>query len=126
MSLQDKYREVLNLGEELGIQNGNVVEEAGVLKVWGTAQTQYEKDQLWDKIKEIGGTNPSDIVADVSVANTEYYTKHTVKSGETLSKIAKHYYKDANAYNKIFKANTDQLKNPDLIHPGQVLVIPNP
>ncbi|HRG68972.1 MAG: LysM peptidoglycan-binding domain-containing protein [Saprospiraceae bacterium] len=126
MSLQDKYREVLNLGEELGIQNGNVIEEAGVLKVWGTAQTQYEKDQLWDKIKEIGGTNPSDIVADVSVANTEYYTKHTVKSGETLSKIAKHYYKDANAYNKIFKANTDQLKNPDLIHPGQVLVIPNP
>ncbi|MBK7359296.1 MAG: LysM peptidoglycan-binding domain-containing protein [Saprospiraceae bacterium] len=126
MSLQDKYREVLNLGEELGIQNGNVVEEAGVLKVWGTAQTQYEKDQLWDKIKEIGGTNPSDIVADVSVANTEYYTKHTVKSGESLSKIAKHYYKDANAYNKIFKANTDQLKNPDLIHPGQVLVIPNP
>lgn len=110
MSLQDKYREVLNLGEELGIQNGNVVEEAGVLKVWGTAQTQYEKDQLWDKIKEIGGTNPSDIVADVSVANTEYYTKHTVKSGESLSKIAKHYYKDANAYNKIFKANTDQLK----------------
>ena len=126
MSLQDKYREVLNLGEELGIQNGNVIEEAGVLKVWGTAQTQYEKDQLWDKIKEIGGTNPSDIVADVRVANTEYYTKHTVKSGETLSKIAKHYYKDANAYNKIFKANTDQLKNPDLIHPGQVLVIPNP
>ncbi|MBK6860758.1 MAG: LysM peptidoglycan-binding domain-containing protein [Saprospiraceae bacterium] len=126
MSLQDKYREVLNLGEELGIQSGNVVEEAGVLKVWGTAQTQYEKDQLWDKIKEIGGTNPSDIIADVSVANTEYYTKHTVKSGESLSKIAKHYYKDASAYNKIFRANTDQLKNPDLIQPGQVLVIPNP
>lgn len=126
MSLQDKYREVLNLGEQLGIQNGNVVEEAGVLKVWGTAQTQYEKDQLWDKIKEIGGTNPSDIIADVSVANTDYYTKHTVKSGESLSKIAKHYYKDAAAYNKIFRANTDQLKNPDLIQPGQVLVIPNP
>lgn len=125
MSLQDKYRVVLNLGEELGIQDGFVTEEGGVLKMGGLAQTQYEKDQLWDKIKEIGGNSPSDLIADIKVAHTEYYAKHTVKSGESLSKIAKHYYKDANAYNKIFKANTDILKNPDLIHPGQVLTIPN-
>jgi nucleoid-associated protein YgaU len=125
MSLQDKYRAVLNLGEELGIKDGFVKEEAGVLKMGGLAQTQYEKDQLWDKIKEIGGNNPTDLIADIHVANQEYYTKHTVKSGESLSKIAKHYYKDASAYNKIFKANTDILKDPDLIHPGQVLTIPN-
>ena len=49
----------------------------------------------------------------------------TVKSGESLSKIAKHYYGDAMKYNKVFEANTDQLKNPDVIHPDQVLVIPN-
>jgi len=48
-----------------------------------------------------------------------------VKSGESLSKIAKQYYNDPMKYKEIFSANTDQLKNPDLIQPGQVLTIPN-
>ncbi|MCC6815579.1 MAG: LysM peptidoglycan-binding domain-containing protein [Saprospiraceae bacterium] len=125
MSLQDKYRAVLNLGEELGVQNGSVVEEGGVLKVRGTAADQYAKNQLWDKIKEIGGDNPSDFIADISVANTGYYTKHTVAKGESLSLIAKHYFKDPMKYKQIFEANKDVLNNPDLIHPGQELVIPN-
>ncbi len=126
MSLQDKYRAVLDLGKQLNVQNGDVQEADGVLKIWGTADTAYQKDQLWDAIKSIGGESPADIVADIRVANTDYYTKHTVKSGESLSKIAKHYYKDANDYMKIFNANKNILKNPDLIHPGEVLVIPNP
>ena len=41
-----------------------------------------------------------------------------------LSKIARHYYGNANAWPKIFDANKDKIKNPDLIHPGQVLKIP--
>ncbi|MFA6958084.1 MAG: LysM peptidoglycan-binding domain-containing protein [Thermoanaerobaculia bacterium] len=49
---------------------------------------------------------------------------HEVVSGETLSKISKHYYGDANKYMKIFEANTDILKNPDLIKVGQKLKIP--
>ena len=49
-----------------------------------------------------------------------------MKSGDSLSKIAKHVYGDANTYNKIFEANRDVLKNPDLIQPGQQLKIPNP
>lgn len=125
MSLQDKYRSVLELGKDLNISEGNVVEENGVLKVWGTAQTQYEKDQMWDAIKEVGGSNPSDLVADIQVANTDYYTKHTVEKGESLSLIAKHYFKDPMKYKAIFEANKDILKNPDIIHPGQELVIPN-
>ena len=59
------------------------------------------------------------------MADTSYYTKHTVEKGESLSKIAKKYYRDPMKYKAIFEANTDQLKNPDLIHPGQVLTIPN-
>jgi nucleoid-associated protein YgaU len=51
----------------------------------------------------------------------EYYT---VKSGDSLSKIAKQLYGDANAWHKIHQANTDQVKDPNLIHPGQKLVIP--
>ena len=48
----------------------------------------------------------------------------TVKSGDTLSKIAKQEYGDANAYMKIFEANKPMLSNPDKIYPGQVLRIP--
>lgn len=120
-----KYQDVLELGESLNIADGNVSEENGVLKVKGTAKTQYEKNLLWDKIKAIGGDNPQDIKADIRVADNSVYHRHTVKSGETLGKIAKHYYGDPMKYKQIFSANTDILKNPDLIHPGQELIIPN-
>lgn len=125
MSVKAKYQPVLDLGQQFGIQGGDVSEEGGVLKIKGEANTPYEKNALWDKIKEIGGESPSDIKVNISVADDSVYHRHTVKSGESLSKIAKHYYGDAMKYNKIFEANTDQLKNPDVIHPDQVLVIPN-
>ncbi|MGV6832303.1 MAG: LysM peptidoglycan-binding domain-containing protein [bacterium] len=123
--MKAKYQAVLDLGEALNIQDGDVKEEGGQLKVWGTANTPYEKNLLWDKIKEIGGENPSDIMADIKVADESVYHRHTVKSGETLGKIAKHYYGDAMKYQDIFAANSDILKNPDLIHPDQELIIPN-
>lgn len=50
---------------------------------------------------------------------------YMVKSGDSLSKIAKHLYGDANSWHKIYEANRDKIKNPDLIHPGQVLTIPS-
>ena len=49
---------------------------------------------------------------------------YTVVAGDSLSKIAKHHYGDANQWKRIWEANKDQIKNPDLIHPGQVLKIP--
>ena len=49
---------------------------------------------------------------------------YTVKSGDTLSKIAKQYYGDAMKYPVIFEANKPMLKDPDKIYPGQVLRIP--
>jgi nucleoid-associated protein YgaU len=51
----------------------------------------------------------------------QYYT---VKKGDYLSKIAKEVYGNANKYNVIFEANKPMLKDPNLIYPGQVLVIP--
>ncbi len=125
MSVKAKYQPVLDLGEELDVQNGDVKEENGILKIKGTTKDQYEKNLLWDKIKEIGGQEPSDIQADIRVADTSVYHRHTVKSGESLSKIAKKYYNDPMKYKVIFEANKDILKNPDLIQPGQVLAIPN-
>ena len=48
-----------------------------------------------------------------------------MKSGDTLSHIAKEFLGNATAYNKIFDINKDQLSNPDVIKPGQHLKIPN-
>jgi LysM repeat protein len=63
-------------------------------KYKGVANTPFEKDLLWYKIKELDGDNPSDIKANISVDDYSVYHRHTVKSGESLSKIAKHYYVD--------------------------------
>lgn len=49
---------------------------------------------------------------------------YTVVAGDSLSKISKHFYGDANQWRRIFEANRDQIQNPDLIHPGQKLRIP--
>jgi len=57
--------------------------------------------------------------ADAPAAQT-----YTVVSGDSLSKIAKKYYGNANRWREIFEANRDQLDIPDLIKPGQVLKIP--
>ncbi|MET1260461.1 MAG: LysM peptidoglycan-binding domain-containing protein [Flavobacteriaceae bacterium] len=125
MSAKAKYQAVLELGQQLGIKGGDVSEDGGVLKIKGEAATPYEKNVIWDKIKEIGGDSPSDIKANITVGDDSVYHRHTVKSGESLSKIAKHYYGDPMKYQAIFEANTNILKNPDLIHPDQELVIPN-
>ena len=125
MSAKAKYQSVLELGEELKIKDGNVTEEDGVLKIKGEAATPYEKNLIWDKIKEIGGDSPSDIKANITVADDSIYHKHVVQKGDTLGKIAKHYYDSASKYTVIFEANTDILKNPDVIFPDQELVIPN-
>ena len=49
---------------------------------------------------------------------------YTLKSGDSLSKIAKRLYGDAQKWRKIYDANKDQIENPDLIYPGQTFRIP--
>ena len=53
-----------------------------------------------------------------------YEDAYVVVAGDSLSKIAKRFYGDANKWPRIHEANRDQIKNPDLIHPGQKLRIP--
>lgn len=55
------------------------------------------------------------------VATTRDYT---IKSGDSLSKIAKHFYGSAGEWQKIYQANKDRIKDPNLIHPGQKIIIP--
>lgn len=65
----------------------------------------------------------SDVQSHVS-STADADTIYTVAAGDNLSKIAKHFYGDANAWKKIFDANRDQLTDPDRIKPGQMLNIP--
>ena len=123
--LQNKYQSVLDLGQELDVQNGDVKEESGQLTISGTTRTPYEKDLLWNEIKRVGGDAPTDIVADIKVADESIYHRHTVVKGDTLGHIAKHYYGKASKYPEIFEANRNILDDPNKIRPGQELVIPN-
>jgi nucleoid-associated protein YgaU len=71
-------------------------------------------------------TNPSTPdFSNVQSGGSSTATKvYEVKSGDSLSKIAKREYGDANAWKAIFEANKDILKDPDKIYPGQKLKIP--
>jgi nucleoid-associated protein YgaU len=55
----------------------------------------------------------------------EREVQYTVQKGDSLSKIAQQQYGDGKKWKAIFEANRDQISNPDLIHPGQVLKIPS-
>lgn len=122
MALQDKYQSVLDLGSQYG--NLSASEDNGRLQISGTVHSEYQKNQIWDRIKEIGGDAPSDLAADIRVEQNAYYDKYTVQRGDSLSKIAKHYYGDMMKYPQIFEANRGTLSNPDQIEVGQELIIP--
>ena len=49
---------------------------------------------------------------------------YVVQGGDSLSKISKKFYGDANSWRRIYDANKDVVKNPDLIQPGWKLRIP--
>jgi nucleoid-associated protein YgaU len=60
-----------------------------------------------------------------SAADAKAGRTYTIAKGDSLSKIAKRFYGDAKLWKKIHEANKDIIKNPDLIHPGQVIKIPD-
>lgn len=123
--VQSKYQSVLDLASKLGVRMDSVAEDAGKLKIKGTAPYQLEKNLIWDKIKTIPGWE-NEITADIRVEKTDLYGVYTVQSGDTLSKIAKQHLGSPNKYMDIFNINKDVLTNPDLIKVGQHLKIPNP
>ncbi|MEE9430598.1 MAG: LysM peptidoglycan-binding domain-containing protein [Melioribacteraceae bacterium] len=127
MALTMKYGPVLDLCNRFNMKDADVAErEEGYLKIYGIVHTQYEKNTIWNKIKEVGGDSPTDIKADIRTEATDYYHIHKVVSGDTLGKISKEYLDAAGKYMDIFNVNKDQLSNPDVIQVGQELKIPFP
>jgi nucleoid-associated protein YgaU len=130
MGLRDKYAYAISQAK--GKFDGSAQEQNGKLHFVGSVKTEDDKNALWTAIKTIPEWR-EEVVADIKVtgggaasgAGTAQTAKtYTVKAGDTLSKIAKEHLGDANAYTRIFEANRDQLSNPDLIKPGQVLKLP--
>jgi nucleoid-associated protein YgaU len=91
--------------------------------VEGTVPDQATKEKVLLCCGNVAGVGQ---VNDMLVVNNPEPESqwHTVVSGDTLSKIAKKFYGDANKYQGIFEANKPMLKHPDKIYPGQMLRIP--
>jgi nucleoid-associated protein YgaU len=130
MDLRAKYDLAIQTAKRLGFQ-GAATQEGEKLHFKGTVGSEDEKNQIWNAIKTQTGWQ-NDINAEIQVAAQPQAVgtsgaasrTYTVKSGDTLSKIAKEHLGDAGAYMKIFDANKDQLSDPDKIKPGQVLKLP--
>lgn len=121
MSLQDKYAKLTAYAQSSGVQNLSVIEKDNVLYVSGTGSASV-KDELWSMYDQIDpDMRAGDLVLNIEVlpGSEEIYE---VKAGDNLSKIASKY--PGMTWQKIFDANKDILKNPDLIQPGQKLKIP--
>lgn len=91
--------------------------------VFGEVDTQEVKEKVILALGNVEGIATVDdrMTVEAPEPESQFYE---VKSGDSLSKIAKKYYGDAMKYPVIFEANKPMLKDPNLIYPGQVLRIP--
>jgi nucleoid-associated protein YgaU len=91
--------------------------------VFGEVDTQEIKEKVILALGNVEGIATVDdrMTVETPEPESQFYE---VKSGDSLSKIAKKYYGDAMKYPVIFEANKPMLKDPNLIYPGQVLRIP--
>ncbi len=96
---------------------------SSTVSVYGVAPDQATKEKIALCCGNVAGVAAVNNMMSVDRSEPEA-TYYTVVAGDTLSKIAKGAYGDANKYMKIYEANTPMLKHPDKIYPGQVLRIP--
>ena len=138
--LKQKYQSVFQSIEQQQIHLTHVNMEGNKLFVQGDAPSEQAKNKVWDQIKAVNPNWQSDLIADIRVTGggqpqpqqqqsqpqqAAPQRTYTVKPGDSLSKIAKEYYGSTNDYMKIFEANRDKLKDPNVIQPGQELKIPS-
>jgi nucleoid-associated protein YgaU len=134
--LKSKYQSVLNFMNEQNVQLQNLNLQDNKLFIRASAPSQDVKNKVWDQIKLVDPSY-SDLIADIqapaaaaaaaaAAAGGPATTarRYTVQPGDSLSKISKEFYGNANQYMKIFEANRDKLSDPDNVRAGMELVIP--
>ena len=136
MGLRDKYNYAVTTAKNLRM-DGSAEERDGKLHFHGTINSEDEKNQIWNAIKTIPDWQ-KEVMADIRVkagaqaqaapapaaSPKPAMQTYTVQSGDTLGSIAKRMLGNASSYMEIFNANRDQLSDPNMIKPGQVLKIP--
>ncbi|WP_235295894.1 peptidoglycan-binding protein LysM [Portibacter marinus] len=108
---------------DIDIEDLDVSLNDDVVTVKGTAGSQADKEKVVLALGNVEGISAVDDRIEVE-DNTPAAVFYEVKSGDSLSKIAKAHYGDAMKYMEIFEANQPLLKDPNEIYPGQVLRIP--
>lgn len=120
-----KAQALLNHVKQLGLAyNKLTVKTKGdTVILEGEVKTQEDAEKIALAVGNVEGVQVVDnnLTVQDPTPEAKYYT---VKSGDTLSKIAKEVYGDPMKYGVIFEANKPMLKDPDLIYPDQVLRIP--
>lgn len=116
--------------------SGLKVRDGGeVISLWGSVPSDDAKRKAEQVVAGIGvkvanhlTSGASAGLADAPAAGSSGTARagstYVVKPGDSLSKIAKHAYGDASKWKGIHAANKAKIPNPDLIHPGDELVIP--
>ncbi|MGB2668431.1 MAG: LysM peptidoglycan-binding domain-containing protein [Candidatus Acidiferrum sp.] len=124
--LKMKYGSVLNAINQSGVRLAHVHIQDNKLYIEGACGTEAIKNKIWDQAKLVDPTYSDltlNLTVDPSLAPKQQ--TYTVAAGDSLSKIAKQFYGNANDYMKIFDANKDKLTDPNAIKVGQQLVIPS-
>lgn len=124
--LKLKYGSVLNAINQSGVRLAHVHIQDDKLYIEGACGTDAIKNKIWDQAKLVD-PNTSDLTLNLTIdpSLAPKQQTYTVAAGDSLSKIAKQFYGNANDYMKIFDANKDKLTDPNAIKVGQQLVIPN-
>ncbi len=124
-----KTSAITTLIQQMGLKGENldVVVDGDKATVTGKVDSQEQREKIVLLVGNTVGIAKVDDQLQVThqepaaQPEAQYYD---VKSGDTLSKIAKQFYGDANQYNRILEANRPMLKDADHIYPGQKLRIP--
>lgn len=118
--------------KKLGIPDADKVKvkvDGDKATVSGEGLSQELKEKILVAVGNVAGiSNVDDQIKTTATndanTNSQDGRFYQVKSGDTLSTIAKQMYGDASKYGKIFEANKPMLTSPDKIYPGQTLRIP--
>lgn len=107
-----------------GIQDLSVAYNDGVVELSGSADSAEAMEKavlMAGNVQGVSEVKADGISAPPQAAQVEFYV---IQKGDSLSAIAKRYYGNAQDYPRIFDANREVIKNPDLIYPGQKIRIP--
>lgn len=108
-----------------GISNLDISYTDGKVSLSGSAESAEAMEKAVLMAGNVQGISEVDVANLEAPPVTDKVHYYTIQSGDTLSKIAKQYLGNANDYHKIFEANREVIKNPDLIYPGQKIRIPD-